>query len=446
MDRRDFIKTSLAAGGAIALSSCTGSGNDGRNGQLEMRVLPKSGEAVSLLGYGCMRWPEVITPEGEEHGIDQEAVNPLVDYALEHGVNYFESASGIGQEGNMEATATALLRHPREKYFIASKLSNQNGDKSLKEGQEMIEHILAVFQTDHIDFLSLDYVCNAADLKVRFLDNGLLDWLLEQRKNGRIRHLGFSFHGLKEGFDELMVNHEQYHWDFVQIQMNYLDWKHASLTAERPQRMANAEDLYGELSQRDIPVMAMEPLLGDRLAKLPQGPVMRLKSRAPERSAASWAFRFCGSFPKVLTIVAGMSYMEELQDNIKSLSDFKPLSESDLAFLEETARQILQFPLIPCTSCQYCMPCPYGLDIPGIFAHHNACINEDHIPQDTMSPAYRKARRAYLISYERQIPGRRQAGYCVGCGECALHCPQGINIPIEMRKIDRYTEKLRKNP
>ncbi|MBO7510201.1 MAG: 4Fe-4S dicluster domain-containing protein, partial [Bacteroidales bacterium] len=251
----------------------------------------------------------------------------------------------------------------------------------------------------------------------------------------------------KEAFDELLALHGPYHWDFARIPMNYLTWKHAALAASLPGvRPANAEYLYGELAARDIPVVAVEPLFGERLAKLPQGPVMRLKSRAPERSTASWAFRFCGSFPKVLTIVSETPYLEEWQDNIKSVSDFTPLSESDLAFLEETARQILQFPIIPCTACQYCMPCPHGLDIPGIFAHHNACINEDSIPLDAMSPAYRKARRTYLVRYERQIPRQRQAAYCIGCGECAIHCPQGINIPIEMRKIDRYTEKLRKNP
>ncbi|MBP5538624.1 MAG: aldo/keto reductase [Bacteroidales bacterium] len=445
MDRRDFIKTSLAAGGALALSSCTLEGNGLQTGKMEMRIHPETGEAVSLLGMSCMPRPLVSMPDAQRNEIDQEAVNQLVDYALEHGVNFFETAPVNGREGKEEATAAALLRHPREKYLIATKLPGPNGNKSLEEGQEMVENTLSVFQTDHIDYLSLDFVCNADDLTVRFLDNGLLDWLLEQRRNGRIRHLGFSFHGPKEGFDELLALHGQYHWDFVGIQMNYLDWKHAALTSERPYRMANAEYLYGELEARNIPVVAMEPLLGDRLAQLPQGPVMRLKSREPERSTAFWAFRFCGSFPHVLTIVSGMTYMEELQDNIKSVSNFKPLSESELAFLEETASLILNFPTIPCTACQYCMPCPYGLDIPGIFAHHNECINEDHIPQDAMSPAYRKARRTYLISYERQIPGRRQAAYCVGCGECTLHCPQGINIPVQMRKIDRYTEKLRKN-
>lgn len=442
MDRRDFIKTGLAAGGALALSSCTEVRNEQESGTMEMRVLAESGEAVSLLGYDCSRWPMVNTPDGQQK-IDQDAVNQLVDYALEHGVNYFDTRPGE----NEQATATALLHYPREKYFIATKVSDPFGKKTLKEGQEMFDNSLTVFQTDYIDYLLLDRLSGGEDIKERFLDNGLLDWLLEQRKNGRIRHLGFTFYGPKEGFDELMALHETYHWDVVQIQMNYLDWKHAAQVFAQPGRRAvNAEYMYGELSSRKIPVIAMESLLGDRLVQLAQGPALRLKSREPERSIASWALRFCGSFPHVLTILGEMTHMEELQDSIQNLSAFKPLSESELAFLEETAIQILNFPTIPCTACQYCMPCPYGLDIPGIFAHHNECINEDHIPQDTMSPAYRKARRAYLISYERQIPRQRQASHCIGCGECTLHCPQGINIPLQMRKIDHYTEKLRKNP
>ena len=427
MDRRDFLKTSLAASGALALGACAGSSRS-HDGSVVTRVHPKSGDRVSLLGFGNI------------DELDQPSFDQLVDYALEHGVNYFDTRPGQSEE----ATAAALLRYPREKYFIATRMPRQDGDKSLKEGQEMLEHSLSLFQTDHIDYLVLDELDSREEFQARFLDNGLLDWLLEQRENGRVRNLGFSFHGPKEAFDGLMALHGS--WDFVQIQLNYLDWKHASLVASQPgRRLADSEYLYEELVQRDIPVIAMEPLLGGRLAQLPQGPAMRLKSRAPERSTASWAYRFCGTFPRVLTIVSGMPYLEQLQDDIQSLSDFRPLSEKELAFLEETARQILLFPIIPCTDCRYCMPCPYGLDIPGIFAHHNRCINEDNIPQDAMSPGYRKARRNYLVSYEREIPGRRQAGYCIGCGECMIHCPEGINIPVQMRKIDNYTEKLRKN-
>ena len=431
MDRRDFIKISLTAGGALALGACTGgSRSKGQNDSLEMRVNPKTGDRVSLLGFGSL------------DELDQNTVNQLVDEAFAQGINYFDTKPRQSED----ITAAALLRHPREKYFIATRIANRFDNPSLKEGQEMLEHSLSVFRTDHIDYLLLDELDSREEFQTRFQDNGLLDWLLEQRESGRIRNLGFSFHGTKEAFNDLLATHETIHWDFVQIQMNYLSWKHASLAEAQPGfRPADAEYLYGELSQRNIPVIAMEPLLGGRLAQLPQAPVMRLKSRAPECSAASWAYRFCGSFPKVLTIVSGMPYLEQLQDDIRSLSDFQPLSEKELAFLEETAQQILLFPIIPCTGCQYCMPCPYGLDIPGIFAHHNRCINEDNIPQDAMSPEYRKARRNYLVSYERQIPSRRQAAYCVGCGECMIHCPQGINIPAQMRKIDNYTEKLRKN-
>ena len=452
MNRREFIKTSLLASGALALSSCIRGGfKTGSDTQKAMEMRTDShGTAVSLLGYGCMRWPTIPPQKGQEdkREIDQEMVNRLVDYALENGVNYFDTAPVYCQGQSEKATATALLRHPRNSYLIATKLSNQNGDKTLSEGQKMFENSLSIFQTDYIDYLLLHNLGGEEAFKERFLDNGLLDWLMEQRKKGRIRNLGFSFHGAPAGFDAILNWHEKVHWDFVQIQMNYIDWKHAGQSGSwQGKRAANAEYLYGKLAEIDIPVVIMEPLLGGRLANLPEGPTQRLKKREPELSVASWAFRFSGSFPKVLTILSGMTYMEHLQDNIETFSHFRPLSEEDKSFLEETARMILNFPLIDCTDCQYCMPCPYGINIPRVFAHYNHCVNEDYIPQDSTSKDYREKRRAYLIHYDRIVPRERQAGHCIQCGECLKHCPQQIDIPKMMQKIDRYTEKLRReNP
>lgn len=448
MKRREFIKTSLLAGAALTLASCKFKGGSpekqGIEGSMEMRHNPNSGDQVSLLGYGCMRWP-MVENEKKEKTIDQEAVNKLVDKALKHGVNYFDTAPVYSQGQSEKATAMALLRHPRNSYFIATKLSNQNGNKTLQEGQKMFENSLSIFQTDRIDYLLLHNLGSQQALQERFLDNGLLDWLMEQRKKGRIRNLGFSFHGDKAGFDAILSLHEKVHWDFVQIQMNYMDWEHAHRTSSRPgRRSLNAKYQYEELARRGIPVVIMEPLLGGRLANLAEGPSLRLKKQEPERSIASWAFRFCGSFPQVLTVLSGMTYMEHLEDNLSTLCGFEALSESEMAYLKETVKQILDFPLIDCTQCQYCMPCPYGLDIPAIFAHYNHCVNEDYIPQDSMSEEYRANRRAYLIHYDRTVPRERQAGRCIDCGECLKHCPQSIDIPKMMHKISRYTENLRR--
>lgn len=443
IDRRGFIKaaglTAVSMSGILA--GCAGKkdteGKAAAEGSMTLRTNPNSSDKVSLLGYGCMRWPMTKDEEGNEI-IDQEATNRLVDYAIEKGVNYFDAAPVYLQGKCESVTAEALKRHPRESYFIATKLSNFS-DSSRENSILMYRKSLENFQTDYLDYYLLHSISGAEAFNKRFGDNGVMDFLLEERKAGRIRNLGFSFHGKREGFDELMELHEKYHWDFVQIQLNYVDWTHAS------RRNADAKYLQEELEKRGIPSVIMEPLLGGRLAKLPEHLADRLKEREPQKSLASWAFRFAGTHKGVLTVLSGMTYMEHLQDNIGSYSPLVPLTEDEMAFLEETADLMKEYPTIPCTSCQYCMPCPYGIDIPSILQHYNKCVNEGNIAASGASENYRKARRAYLVSYDRAIPKLRQADRCTNCGRCTEHCPQKINIPIELFKIDRYIEKLKRN-
>jgi predicted aldo/keto reductase-like oxidoreductase len=303
----------------------------------------------------------------------------------------------------------------------------------------MYKASLEAFRTDHLDYYLLHSIKNAATFTKRFVENGLMDFLMEEREAGRIRNLGFSFHGNQEGFDELMALHEKYHWDFVQIQLNYMDWNHAG------QRNTNASYLQAELDKRGIPSIIMEPLLGGRLADAPDHIADRLKEMAPEGSIASWAFRFAGSHDGVLTVLSGMTYMDHLQDNIRTYSPLVPLTDEEKTFLEEIARLRSEYPEIPCTQCQYCMPCPYGLDIPTIFSHYNKCVNEGLINDDKEDSEYKKDRRAYLISYDRALPKLRQADRCISCGICVAKCPQHISIPGEIRKIDIYIENLKRS-
>lgn len=187
----------------------------------------------------------------------------------------------------------------------------------------------------------------------------------------------------------------------------------------------------------------MEPLLGGRLANVPDHVVTRLKQQEPESSVASWAFRFAGSLPNVLTVLSGMTYMEHLQDNLRTYCPLKPLSDSETNFLYETADIMTQYPIIPCTQCKYCMPCPYGINIPAIFSHYNKCVNEGYVTENTQAENYRKARQAFLIGYDRSVPKLRQASHCIGCNQCAPHCPQRIEIPEQLHRIDRYVETLK---
>ena len=246
-----------------------------------------------------------------------------------------------------------------------------------------------------------------------------------------------------EVFDYLLSLHDEIHWDFVQIQLNYLDWKHAAENKDWTANV-NAEYLYSELAKRDIPSVIMEPLLGGRLSNVHDHVVARLKQRAPEASVASWAFRFAGTYPKVLSVLSGMTYMEHLQDNLCTYSPLKPLNDEELKFLFDTADLMMQYPTVNCNDCKYCMPCPYGIDIPGIFVHSNKCVNEGRVASGVHDENYRKARKEFLVGYDRSVPKLRQANHCTGFNQCSPKCPQGLNIPEELRKIDAYVESLKR--
>ena len=443
IDRREFFKTAGTAAlvmgglGCISKGGVTASAAGAESEGMTYRTNNGNGDKVSILGYGCMRWPMIKDENGRDI-IDQEAVNRLVDYAMEHGVNYYDSSPVYLQGQSEKATGIALSRYPRESYFVATKLSNFS-NYTKENSIEMYQKSKENFQTDYIDYYLLHSIGDGNGFRQRFVDNGMMEYLLEERKAGRIRNLGFSFHGTPEGFDELMAYHDQYHWDFVQIQLNYIDWTHAS------GRNAKAKYLQEELDKRGIQSVIMEPLLGGRLSKVPEHIAGRLKERNPQGSVASWAFRFAGTHPGVLCVLSGMTYMEHLQDNVGTYSPLKPLTEDELAFLEETAELMQKYPTVPCNDCKYCMPCPYGIDIPAILLHYNKCVNEGEVAASSQDENYRKARRAYLVSYDRAVPKLRQAARCIGCNQCMSHCPQSINIPRELHKIDRYIENLRKD-
>ena len=441
MGRRGFLK---ALGAGIAASTtlygCSSkkktaygdpSVSDKPIGEMTYRE-SLTGDKVSLLGYGCMRWPMTKDENGKDI-VDQEAVNSLVDYAIEHGVNYFDTAPVYLQGQSEKATGIALKRHPREKFFIATKLSNFS-NSSFENSKMMYEQSFKEMQVDYIDYYLLHSIGGGGvpSFRQRFVDNGILDFLLKEREAGRIRNLGWSYHGDKETF--LYVLDMDVKWDFVQIQMNYADWK-----------TNDAEFLYRELEKRNIPVVIMEPLLGGRLAKLSDHLVGRLKQRRPDLSVASWAFRFAGHFPRVLTSLSGMTYKEHLIDNLKTYSPIEYLTDEELDFLEETAQLMLKYPTIPCNDCKYCMPCPYGIDIPAVLLHYNKCVNEGNVPKDRQDPNYREARQAFLVGYDRSVPKLRQASHCIGCNQCMSHCPQRINIPRQLRRIDEFVEKLKQD-
>lgn len=458
ISRRKFLKTLGATGATVAAAGIVGCNAtndehtaDGASiprGEMTYRTNRHTGDKVSLLGFGMMRLPSVSGKSAREgqDGIDQEMVNQMVDYAIKHGVNYFDTSPAYCQGMSESATGIALSRYPRDKYFIATKLSNfAKSTWSREKSIEMYHNSFKALQVDYIDYMLLHSVGNGGmeEFESRYIKNGILEFLLEERKAGRIRNLGFSFHGDVKVFDTLLAHNDKYQWDFVQIQMNYIDWENAK---DINDRNVNAKYLYDELEKRNIQAIIMEPLLGGRLSNLPDNILVRLKQKEPEKSVASWAFRFAGTYPNVLTVLSGMTRMEHLQDNLNTYSPLQPLTDADITFLQETATLMMQYPTIPCNDCKYCMPCPYGIDIPAILLHYNKCLNEGNIITNPQNDKYHEARRIYLIGYDRSVPKLRQASHCIGCNQCSPHCPQSINIPHELHRIDAFVEQLKQNP
>lgn len=418
---------------------------------LTFRTNPKTGDKVGVLGYGAMRYPTKDGQHacewsgGSNAPIDQEEVNRQVDWMLAHGINYFDTSPVYCRGESEQVLANALLRHDRNKYFIATKLSNFSGAvRSFEKSKAMYEKSRSIFKTDHIDYYLL-HSCGGGkgieEFNSRFVNNGIMDFLLAERAAGRIRNLGFSFHGSLEVWHHLMDLHQKYHWDFVQIELNYVDWHHAT---EVNKRNPNAEILYNDLAARKIPAVIMEPLLGGRLAKFNYAIAEKLVPLDPTKSLASWAIRFAAQLPNVLTVLSGMTYMEHIQENTLTLSPLKPLDARELAALEAAAVAMLNDPVIPCNSCGYCMPCPYGIDIPTALILWNNAVAEKRLPTDIHDPNCVEKAERFLADYSKSLPPLRETARCTGCGRCSVHCPQSIDIPSALHRIDTFVETLRR--
>ena len=468
MDRRQFLKgLSGAVVAGTAASAGLGMPNIARAEGFGTSPVPKDkmtyrsdarGQKVSLLGFGMMRLP---VENGEDlrtnpqANLDQEAINRMVDYAIDHGVNYFDTAPIYLRGKSEPATGIALSRHPRSKWLVATKMSNFR-DWSYDASIEMYRRSFENLKVDYIDYYLLhsfggvDEETGKSDFEKRFLDNGVLDFLLREREAGRIRNLGWSFHGLREEFDKVVAMHDRYHWDFAQIQMNYVDWHYAH---EIDPENVNAEYLYNVLDSKGIPIVIMEPLLGGRLATLNDHLVRQLKEREPQRSVASWAFRYLGMYPRIMTALSGMNRIEHVEDNVASYAPLKPLTADDMTLLSHVADEFAHFPAIPCTGCNYCLEdcgpdeiiCPMGINIPGIFAHYNKCLNEGNVlvEGNVDQREFQRARQAFLTSYDASVDRMRQADRCIDCRRCTTHCPQHIDIPAKLHMINEYTTKLK---
>ena len=443
MDRREFLKRlGIGTGSAMALLAMKPlnifAQEDKKTVENRMtyRVQHGSGEQISLLGFGMMRLPN-----------DQEEVNRLVDYAIEHGVNYFDTAPMYMRGQSEVLMGNALSRHPRDKYYVATKMSNQGQHTwDFDASKRMYEQSFERLKVDHIDYYLLHSIGGGMNtLKGRFLDNGILDFLLKEREAGRIKHLGFSYHGDVRDFDWLLDHNDEYHWDFVQIQMNFLDWRHASMRGGR-RVDADAEYLYGKCEKLDIQCVVMEPLRGGAFGKMADELTSQMKAMRPDDSTARWAFRWVGSYPNILTVLSGMNRMDHLEENVETFSPLEICTESENLLLAHIADEMSGFPTIPCTTCEYCMPCPYEVNIPGNFAYYNQAVNEHLLPlPDPNDASYAERQQLFIEGYRKALPDTKTwARSCQDCEECLSKCPQQIRIPNQLSRIVQ-TLRVRKS-
>ena len=356
--------------------------------------------SLSRLGMGNMRLPEAEGSSGPNAKIDYEKAQEIIDYAMRHGVNDYDTAY-IYNDGDSERfLGHALQKYPRDSYYLATKFFIQATPKPEPVFEEQLERL----KTDHIDFYLLHSLSeeNVED----YLNSGCIDYFLEQQKKGRIRYLGFSSHA---GVETLKRFADHPPWDFAQLQINYFDWKYGTTKEE-----------YQVLEERQIPIMVMEPVRGGRLADLTPEENAMLKAAHPDWSIASWALRFVKTLPQVQVVLSGMSSLEQIQDNVATFSDDQPLSQADTELLMEACEKFRSQIQIPCTACRYCCSgCPKEINIPEYLKIYN-----DY-----------KVTGAWALS---RLPGVQSKGTpadCVACGACASHCPQSIQIPELMAEL-----------
>lgn len=393
---------------------------------MEKRIYARTGEAVSLLGYGTMRLPK--TPEEK---IDFPAALRLIDTAYQNGVNYFDTAYMYHAEESELLVGEALSRYPRESFFLADKLPGwMCGENGLEGAKKIFADQLSKCRTTYFDFYLCHSLNNQKDFERLYLEGGVLAYLEEEQKAGRIHNLGFSFHGNPAFFKFLM---ELRKWDFCQIQCNYFDWDNQ-----------NAKELYRLSEEYGVQLMIMEPVRGGGLVSLCDEAVSILKEAEPEKSTASWAIRFAASLPNVLCVLSGMSNLEQVEDNLATMNDFVPLSDAERAVLSRAVEAYARKGTVPCTGCRYCFECPKQIAIPDIFAFYNEIAAAGKLPFSVgVAPEELEARKkAFLAAYE-QIPAEARPENCIRCKKCMEHCPQQIRIPDRLAEIARLAEICR---
>ena len=373
---------------------------------MEKRKLEKLGIETSLLGFGCMRFP--TTSEGK---INEPEAEKMLDRAISAGVNYIDTAYPYHGGDSERLVGKALKKYDRNSLYLATKLPVWLVN-SLEDVDRLFNEQLEKLQTDYIDF----YLMHALG-KDRFeamVKLGVVEKLEELKKQGKIRYLGFSFHDSYEAFEHI-INYRE--WDFCQIQLNYMD-------AEEQAGLRG----YKLAEEKGVPLVIMEPVKGGSLAAFAEDITSRFRSLQPDATAASFALRWVGSLPGVKVILSGMSNIEQVEDNLKTFEEFKPLSEKESQEIKDIVALIKSRVQNGCTGCRYCMPCPAGVDIPGNFRTWNTY----HMYQN-----YNVVR----WNWENELGESKQAKCCVKCGKCEAACPQKLSIRQDLERVQADLDK-----
>jgi len=358
------------------------------------------GLKLSALGFGAMRLPVI---GGDDGVIDEASALRMVDTAMKNGINYYDTAWGYHGENSELVMGRALGRYPRDSYYLATKFPGYD-PSNWGRVEEIFERQLEKLGVEYFDFYLFHNVC---EMNIdAYLDDGkygIYSYLMEQKRNGRIRHLGFSCHGAMDVLKRFLDAYGE-NMEFCQLQLNYLDWT-----------FQNGREKVELLNERGIPVWVMEPLRGGKLASLAPEDEEKLKALRPDEEIPAWAFRFLESIPSVTVILSGMSNEEQLEKNLKTFEEDRPLSEEERAVLSGIAEKMLSAGTVPCTACHYCVShCPMELDIPRLIALYN---EHAYTGGGFIAPMALAA-----------LPDDKKPSSCIGCQSCEEVCPQQIRI------------------